>query len=210
MGRSSRFLVAVLAGFFMCSSLSNAAQTWGLPPTVLPAQPYTVTHPWDTGRGFFTKYHQGIDNNRWYDPAYRFTELPTGTTKSLWVRCPFGSFCAYERVKLQVRDTYVLNSVCDKAVACCYEGKEPVLFIHGYTLGTATITGGGQETWADFPRLIQESGYVPFEYRWNTGTRFEDAAIELEKMIDLIHEKTGERVHIVAHSFGGLLVRTML
>jgi hypothetical protein len=209
--------MTVVAGLLVSASIAAPASTASsevISPTESPNQAYTVTKLWDTGRGFFTDYGQMIDTNRYYAEGYRFTDLPTGTkktgTKISWCTPYLGHFCIGEIVHFQVRDTYALNSVCDKELACCYEGKEPVLFIHGYTQGTESITGGGPGTWADFPRLIQESGYVPFEYRWNTGTRFEDAAIELEKMIDLIHEKTGERVHIVAHSFGGLLVRTML
>jgi len=84
----------------------------------------------------------------------------------------------------------------------------PVLFIHGYTQGDAI--GGGDPTWKDFPQLIKESGYNPFEFQWNTNARFQDIANELLIAIDYISFITGKKVQIVAHSFGGVLTRTLL
>jgi PKD repeat protein len=85
---------------------------------------------------------------------------------------------------------------------------EPVLFVHGFLPATL---GGGQATWANFPELAKASGFLPFEFRWKTNARFVDAAGDLARAIKTIHVKTGgKKVHIVAHSFGGVLVRTVL
>jgi pimeloyl-ACP methyl ester carboxylesterase len=86
---------------------------------------------------------------------------------------------------------------------------EPVLFIHGFAPGNDS--GGGKGTWANFPQLTKEMGFVPFEFQWKTNARFVDVAGDLAKAIQTIHKKTGgKKVHIVAHSFGGVLVRTLL
>src|SRR3989344_4338722 len=95
-----------------------------------------------------------------------------------------------------------------------YEGKEAVLFVHGYlTQGAAILDGGlggGQDTWGQFPKVLKDAGYVPFEFRWNTAARFEDVAQDLCQAVDLIAESTGKQVHIIAHSFGGILTRVYL
>lgn len=86
--------------------------------------------------------------------------------------------------------------------------REPVLFIHGFNpLGGL---GGGRGTWGDFLRLMGEAGYLPFEFRWDTAARFEDVAADLKAAVERIASRTHLRVHLVAHSFGGLLARTYL
>lgn len=94
-----------------------------------------------------------------------------------------------------------------------FGGREPVLFIHGYTKGDNL--GGGDGTWGEFPDLIYEvdhagTKYLPFEFRWRTNARFQDAADDLRRAVFKIAQKTGKKVHLVAHSFGGILSRTML
>jgi hypothetical protein len=91
---------------------------------------------------------------------------------------------------------------------------EPVLFVHGYIpgffgLGGATSVFGLLNTWDRFPELIDEI-YLPFEFRWKTNARFQDVADNLGTAIEKISDTTGKKVHIVAHSFGGVLVRTLL
>ena len=105
---------------------------------------------------------------------------------------------------------------------------EPVLFVHGYTPAPAvnllvtadrSALGGGDDTWGAFPRLLEErqlsnlATHLPvraYEFQWATNARFEQAADDLAQAIDEIFRATGEPVTIVAHSFGGVLVRTML
>lgn len=86
---------------------------------------------------------------------------------------------------------------------------QPVLFIHGFTPGSKF--GGGQGTWARFPVLARQAGYLPFEFQWRTDARFVDVAADLARTVQEISDRTGgARVHVVAHSFGGVLARTML
>lgn len=98
-----------------------------------------------------------------------------------------------------------------------WTSKEPVLFVHGFT--AAKRSGGGQDTWGNFPKLAVrafgmtpglENPLVPFEFRWATDSDFKTAARDLGQIINYIYNRTGRRVHIVAHSFGGVLARTLL
>jgi len=99
-----------------------------------------------------------------------------------------------------------LYSLCNLQDSCL--GKEPVLFVHGYTnLGKH---GGGEETWGKLPELIENEGYAVFEFTWITSARFVDAGQDLADAIDKINLITNKKVHIIAHSFGGLLSRTYL
>jgi len=93
---------------------------------------------------------------------------------------------------------------------------QPVLFVHGYN--RLNSLGGGSGTWN---RMVAELGtlmggtastpkILPFEFRWRTNARYEDVAEELFLAVQAIKQATGKNVHIVAHSFGGLLARTYL
>lgn len=94
---------------------------------------------------------------------------------------------------------------------------EPVLFVHGFAASFTTANlGGGKGTWQNFPKLamyrsqLNDIGLIPFEFRWATDARFVDVAGDLVKSINKIHRITGKKIHIVAHSFGGVLARTVL
>jgi uncharacterized protein YfaP (DUF2135 family)/pimeloyl-ACP methyl ester carboxylesterase len=91
--------------------------------------------------------------------------------------------------------------------------KEPILFVHGF-IKSGNLGGfDGEEYFAKFPQLISqyEGGkYQPYLFEWRTNARFEDVAEELGDAVKLITEKTGKKVRIVAHSYGGLLSRTLI
>jgi len=95
-----------------------------------------------------------------------------------------------------------------------YSEREPVLFIHGYQKKNAF--GGGNLYWGNFHKLIQNvnnngQGYIAFDFQWRTNSRFQDVAEDLFVAVEKIFTATGnKKVHIVAHSFGGILARTML
>lgn len=91
-------------------------------------------------------------------------------------------------------------------------GKTPVLFIHGYTaLGGI---GGGASTWGDLRELVPELGgsstWVAYEFRYRSNASFQELADDLREAVEQVFNETGQPVHIVAHSFGGLLARTYL
>jgi formylglycine-generating enzyme required for sulfatase activity/pimeloyl-ACP methyl ester carboxylesterase len=110
-----------------------------------------------------------------------------------------------------------LSSECSYLDYSCYQNKIPVLFVHGFSPNTPLVSdkglGGGEGTWQNFPAMIKQvdsERIIVFEFRWNTASRFQDAASDLGKAISQISEKTGKKVHIIAHSFGGVLTRTYL
>ena len=57
---------------------------------------------------------------------------------------------------------------------------------------------------------MPKGAFSSFEFRWRTNARFQDVANDLAKAIQTINKKTHRKVHIVAHSYGGVLVRTLL
>lgn len=96
-----------------------------------------------------------------------------------------------------------------------WNGYEPVLFVHGFS--PDVLTGGGEDTWKKFPALVEKTpmpttgnSLVPFEFHWNANQSFRLAAVDLATTIDAIQKLSGKKVHIVAHSFGGILIRTVL
>ena len=97
---------------------------------------------------------------------------------------------------------------------------EPVLFIHGYT-GLNSLGGGccsgwlSSSTWENFTPLVANlsnagATYQPYEFRWRTDARFQDVALDLARAVHRISQDTGRQVHIIAHSFGGVVVRSFL
>src|SRR3989344_4583559 len=102
-----------------------------------------------------------------------------------------------------------LSSIWYESERSGYEGKEAVLFVNGHIPAIFGL-GGGEDTWGQFPKALNDAGYVPFEFRWRTAARFEDVAQDLCQAVDLIAESTGKQIHIVAHSFGGILTRVYL
>ena len=110
-----------------------------------------------------------------------------------------------------IQEAVRLTGNCTKEAIDCYRNKEPVLFIHGY-IPSLNGLGGGEKTWKNFPALILKLNpkYTVFEFQWMTAARFEDVATDLGKAIEQIAQATGKKVHIIAHSFGGILARTYL
>lgn len=87
-------------------------------------------------------------------------------------------------------------------------GKQPVLFVHGYSpLGQLS---GGVDTWGCAFDYVRSLGGVPFEFRWRTNTRFEDAAYYLAQAIAHVSQLTGRKPLLVVHSMGGLISTTYL
>lgn len=92
---------------------------------------------------------------------------------------------------------------------------EPVIFVHGFNLEDKL--GGGKDTWNKMPMLTMQTqisgsnkDFVPFEFHWRTDANFKQVAKDLSDAIRVINRASGKKVHIVAHSFGGVLARTML
>jgi len=115
------------------------------------------------------------------------------------------------------------------AVTADNQAPVAVMLIHGYTRSETALFGaardseefgGDTDTWGELPRLINQlqipdqnviSGYRVYNFHWRTDTSFRDAARDLADAIVLAWKQTGERpIHVVAHSFGGILARTTL
>lgn len=100
--------------------------------------------------------------------------------------------------------------------------RHPVLFVHGYQIRDEAVGsfGGGDGTWGTFPQLVGEvvdpqgvllTLFDRYEFQWRTNTSFYTAASDLANAIRHLHaQHGGKKIHIIAHSFGGLLARTTL
>lgn len=90
-----------------------------------------------------------------------------------------------------------------------WQGKTPVIFVHGFSKGGNF--GGNDGTWGVLPQLLLEDpSYVALNFQWITDASYLTVASELAKAVDYAYLSTGKKVHIVAHSFGGVLSRAML
>ncbi len=100
-------------------------------------------------------------------------------------------------------------------------GKEAVLFVHGF-IRSGKLGGYDQgdgapsgEYFGRFPRVAKyyktKDGreFIPFVFQWRTNARFQDVASELGRAVKELGDKTNRKVHIVAHSYGGVLARTL-
>ena len=92
--------------------------------------------------------------------------------------------------------------------------KVPVLFIHGF-IPSGELGGfdDNLEYFGVFPKMIEEfpaQDYTSFLFQWRPNVRFQTAANDLGNAISQIKQQTGKKVHIVAHSFGGILIRALM
>ena len=155
----------------------------------------------------------GMEMKVWGERYARTLEFTTGINRENRLRTGLGQVGVIQDViNLNQRKAAELRSFCEgpatfAAGHACYD-KDPVLFVHGYTIWGGL--GGGTDTWGVFPEQLQQKGYAVFEFKWSTAARFGDAAADLAAVVAMITEATGRKVHIVAHSFGGLLSRAYL
>ncbi len=91
--------------------------------------------------------------------------------------------------------------------------REPVLLIHGFD--KTGYLGGRDDYFYRFPAMIDKLNidgrrFYPVIFRWDTNARFDVVAQELGQAIELLSNHSGRKVHLVGHSFGGVLIRTLL
>jgi pimeloyl-ACP methyl ester carboxylesterase len=99
-----------------------------------------------------------------------------------------------------------------------WANKTAVIFVHGFTLAILGPTfGGSNDTWGQLPVNVYTlppspdgTAFAPLNFQWSTDGSFIDAAADLAKAVDYAFLSTGKKVHIVAHSFGGVLARVLL
>lgn len=168
---------------------------------------YPLTHNWISNEGIF------IDNG-----GHRF-HPKTLKLHQVFLSCGFNP--VGNEACLEIGEASRLDSAISKDTPVDWSNKEPVLFVHGYSTDELSWArgaplGGGDGTWKNFPDMISGLdigngiSYIPFEFKWMTDARIEDVATELAAAVMLIKQKTGKEVHIIAHSFGGVLTRTVI
>lgn len=78
--------------------------------------------------------------------------------------------------------------------------KTPVLFVHG--------AAGSPQDWRPAMEKIDRKIYQPWFYVYPSGMRLQKAAFALNEAVKLLHERYHfKRLHVVAHSMGGLVSR---
>ncbi len=102
-------------------------------------------------------------------------------------------------------------SALQSRCAACFD-RTPVLFIDDISL-SAPADGSGR--WNELPDLLHDYGggqtFAVYEFRYRSNARFKDVARDLGAAIKYIHHQTfQDRVHLVSHSFGGLVARAYL
>lgn len=85
-----------------------------------------------------------------------------------------------------------------------YDPKRiPVLFVHG--------AGGTPLDWKSFAEQFDRKRYQLWFYSYPSGLRLENCAALLERGVEKLHAQYQfERLHVVAHSMGGLVSRRFL
>ncbi|MCB1918881.1 MAG: SUMF1/EgtB/PvdO family nonheme iron enzyme [Candidatus Competibacteraceae bacterium] len=160
---------------------------------------------WQSTKGFFIK---GF--------FYNGARVPSRLLAEETLKIPVGE----ESITLIYQAASVLCAAYALGSAELAHDAQPVLFIHGFNLGDSLGGGSGSDdtTWNQMFTALQtrmgggvsQPKILPFEFRWRTNARFEDVAVDLFHAVALIKTETGKHVHLVAHSFGGLLARTYL
>lgn len=78
--------------------------------------------------------------------------------------------------------------------------KIPVLFVHG--------AAGSPQDWRHAMEKIDRKIYQPWFYVYPSGMRLRNAALALNEGVKQLHERYQfKRLHVVAHSMGGLVSR---
>ncbi len=85
-------------------------------------------------------------------------------------------------------------------------GRYPLLLVHGYGV---TETGRGRHSWGRLPDALRAAGYS-VEISWHDG--FGTVRSNAEQLSETIHSlaQKYEKVHLIAHSKGGLDCREVL
>lgn len=89
------------------------------------------------------------------------------------------------------------------------DGKQGVIFVHGFTQGNGL---GGDGTFGKTNEFVSslDPNVKQFHFRWRTNSRFEEQASYFSQAVARVGYLTGNKPVVVAHSFGGVLVSTYL
>ncbi len=79
----------------------------------------------------------------------------------------------------------------------------PVLFVYG--------AGGSPQDWRSFFDKIDRKKYQPWFYFYPTGRRLDEMGGALNRGVETLHDFYGfNRLHVVAHSMGGMVARSFI
>lgn len=164
-------------------------------------------HEWSN----LSSYATFLGNARWHNEHQESSFLPQ-------VSLYFLSYITVGLIDQKTSHEKASQVFSNKYPHTQIKGKIPIIFIHGYTPKPSFFLsgfGGGDSTWGNFRDYaaswkFEEKETAIFDFQWKTNTRFELAADDLRRVVETISQKTGEPVHIIAHSFGGVLARTYL
>ena len=82
-------------------------------------------------------------------------------------------------------------------------GRIPVLFVYG--------AAGSPQDWRVFFGALDRTRYQPWFFLYPTGRRLDEVAVVLNNSVELLQSHFGfTRLHVVAHSMGGLVSRSFL
>jgi Carboxypeptidase regulatory-like domain len=103
---------------------------------------------------------------------------------------------------------YQVDGTCTTHESCMSATRGPVILVHGFRPWQSV--GGGEDTWGSLAETLKSHGHPVFELRWNNYMRFEEAAGVLARLSRRVAEITGNKVTIIAHSFGGVVSHTAM
>lgn len=79
----------------------------------------------------------------------------------------------------------------------------PVLFVYG--------AAGSPQDWRPFFRKLDRKKFQPWFYYYPTGRRLDEMGQALDRGVKVLHAHYGfSRMHVVAHSMGGLVARSFI
>ena len=143
-------------------------------------------------------------------PLFLRTWLPWGTNRlPEYFQSGFSVPVTQGGFKLELIDRIASQLVGDCDPSLCLTGRQAVLFVHGYSMGSDM--GDAKGTFQQFGDLLGDTGlYRPYYFNWNTSARFQDVASDLAAAVNQLADASGRKVHVVAHSMGGLVTRALL
>ena len=81
--------------------------------------------------------------------------------------------------------------------------RVPVLFVYG--------AAGSPQDWRTFFTTLDRTKYQSWFFLYPSGRRLEGSALALNAAVELLQRQLGfSRLHVVAHSMGGLVARSFL
>lgn len=105
----------------------------------------------------------------------------------------------FENEKIKLNEARAEQKIC--------QTKYPILMVHGVFFRDFKMVN----YWGRIPKELEDNGATIYYGNHNSASAVRDSALELERRIKEIIEKTGcEKVNVIAHSKGGLDTRAAI